>query len=217
MQTTHGGPATTSSDTTSSDTGDGKKDDSKKAARQLYRDRRRAFVAGLDAPAREALLRQLAAVCAPLAQLKVARAAPIASYAAVGDEIDPEFVEKAFGPHAFPRIIGDLLHFHVADWADLVPGPLRIPQPLASAPEVQPRLLLVPLIAATLGGVRLGQGGGYYDRTLARLLADADGPVVTVGLAWECQLAEILPRAPHDVLLDWLATPQRLVDCAQNR
>lgn len=209
MQTTHGGPATLSFD------------DSKRAARQLYRDRRRAFVAGLDEDAREALLRDLARVCAPLTQLAAARAAPIASYAAIGDEIDPEFVEKNFGPHAFPRIEGENLRFHVSDWADLVPGPLRIPQPLARAPEVRPRLLLVPLVAATLGGVRLGQGGGYYDRTLARLRADGagvgGGELVTVGLAWECQIADILPCDAHDVLLDWLATPQRLVDCAQNR
>jgi len=205
MQTTHGGPATSFS---SDDSG-------KTAARQLYRDRRRAFAATLDASAREALLRDLALVCAPLTQLGAARAAPIASYAAIGAEIDPQFVEADFGPHAFPRIEGRLLRFHVAAWSELVPGPLKIPQPRADAPEVRPQLLLVPLIAATPAGVRLGQGGGFYDRTLEQLRRD--GTVVTVGLAWDCQMAEMLPREAHDVLLDWIATPTRLFECARNR
>lgn len=205
MQTTHGGPATSILSDQSGKT----------AARQLYRDRRRAFVATLDAGAREALLRDCARVCAPLSRLPAARAAPIASYAAVGDEMDPQFVEAEFGAHAFPRIEGRGLRFHVAEWRALVPGPMNIPQPRADAPEAEPRLLLVPLIAATPGGVRLGQGGGYYDRTLARLRAT--GPAVAVGLAWDCQIAEMLPREAHDEVLDWIATPTRLFECVRNR
>jgi 5-formyltetrahydrofolate cyclo-ligase len=215
MQTTHGGPANRHILDKAAD------ESGKKAARQLYRDRRRAFVAGLVAGEREALLRDLATRCAPLARLDGARAAPVASYAAMGSEMDPQFVERLFGPHAFPRIVDDMLHFHVADWADLVPGPMGIGQPRADLPEVFPQLLLVPLIAATLDGVRLGQGGGYYDRTLARLrarnMASGGAPVITVGLAWDCQIAEILPVEAHDVRLDWLATPTRLVACGQKR
>ena len=99
------------------------------------------------------------------------------------------FVEELLGPHAFPRISGKDLTFHMSPWADLVPGPLGIPQPPATAPQVTPDLLLVPLLAATLDGVRLGQGGGYYDRTLAALRAK--GPVTAVGLAWEVQIADV--------------------------
>ncbi len=201
MQTTHGGPATSSSD-------------SKRAARQLYRDRRQAFVATLSPAEREASDRQLAAMAAPLLDLPEA-ASPVACYASIGDEIDPQFVERLFAAHGFPRITGRDLSFHLADWKDLIPGPLGIPQPTPDAPIFTPRLLLVPLIAATREGVRLGQGGGYYDRTLARLRAA--GLVVAVGLAWECQIAELLPHEPHDQRLDWLLTPQRLVDCAANR
>lgn len=208
MQTTHGGPATS---TPPDESG-------KKAARQLYRDRRRAFVAGLSSGEREALLRELAARCAPLTRLPAARAAPVASYAAIRDEMDPQFVEQLFGPHAFPRIDNGSLRFHVAAWRELVPGPMGIPQPRADAPEIVPQLLLVPLIAATPSGVRLGQGGGYYDRTLARLRSQLqDGQaLVTVGLAWDCQIADILPLEAHDVRLDWLATPTRLVECGRN-
>ena len=186
-------------------------DDPKPALRQLYRDRRKAFVAGLTAAAREALERDLADVCRPLK----GQYNHIASYASVGDEIDPRFVEEMLGPHAFPRIDGRNLSFHMSPWADLVPGPLGIPQPPAGAPQVTPDLLLVPLLATTLQGVRLGQGGGYYDRTLAALRAK--GPVTAVGLAWEVQIADMLPQDPWDQRLDMIATPARLVDCRKGR
>jgi 5-formyltetrahydrofolate cyclo-ligase len=191
-------------------------DDPKPALRQLYRDRRKAFVAGLSPTAREALERDLANVCKPLKD----RYKHIASYASVGDEIDPRFVEEMLGPHAFPRIEGKNLTFHMSPWADLVPGPLGIPQPPAGAPQVTPDLLLVPLLAVTLDGVRLGQGGGYYDRALAALRAPDrrnGAPVTAVGLAWEVQIAEFLPQEAWDQRLDRVATPARLVDCRKGR
>ncbi len=190
---------------------DSRPDDPKPALRQLYRDRRRAFVAGLATGERERLERDLATVCKPLKSSYK----NIASYAAIGDEIDPRFVEEMLGPHAFPRISGKDLTFHLSPWADLVPGPLGIPQPPAGAPAITPDLLLVPLLATTLDGIRLGQGGGYYDRTLAALRAK--GPAMAVGLAWEVQIAEFLPQDAWDQRLDMIATPERLVDCRKSR
>lgn len=185
-------------------------DDPKPALRQLYRDRRRSFVAGLMPEQRQSLERSLAIICKPLKNSYKA----IASYAAVGDEIDPRFVEDMLGPHAFPRISGKNLSFHLSPWADLVPGPLGIPQPPATAPAITPDLLLVPLLATTLDGIRLGQGGGYYDRTLAALRAN--GPVTAVGLCWEAQIADFLPQDGWDQRLDMIATPERLVDCRKS-
>ncbi len=186
-------------------------DDAKPALRQLFRERRRAFVASLTAAAREALERDLAATVAPA----LAGARRPASYASVGAEIDPRFVEERLGPHAFPRVTGGALGFHLSPWADLKPGYGGIPEPSASAPAILPDLLLVPLLAATTTGVRLGQGQGHYDRTLAALRAA--GPVVAIGLAWEVQIADTLPADPWDERLDWLATPTRLLDCRGGR
>lgn len=202
MQTTHGGPATTPERLTA-----------KQAARQFYRDRRHSFVVSLTPAMRDALDRRLAAMMRRLAC--VHGAGPIASYASIGDEIDPQHVEAGFGPRALPRIVGRRLTFHLTARNDLVRGPLGIPQPRADAPEITPALLLVPLIAATPAGVRLGQGGGFYDRTLARLRGQ--GSIIAVGLAWECQIADLIPSEPHDQLLDWIATPERLVECAASR
>ncbi len=186
-------------------------DDPKPALRRLFRAERAAFVAALPPDARERLERDLAGVVAPL--LTGHRHA--ASYAAVGAEIDQNHIEALLPGHAFPLVSGRDLSFHVADWADLRPGVLGIPEPAASARQVTPDLLLVPLLAVTLSGVRLGQGGGYYDRTLKALRAA--GKVTAIGLAWDVQIADALPRDPWDEALDWVATPTRLVDCAKQR
>ncbi|WP_164155471.1 5-formyltetrahydrofolate cyclo-ligase [Sandarakinorhabdus rubra] len=179
--------------------------------RRQYRAARKAFVASLGPGAREMLERALADHALPA----VAGASMVGSYAALGDEIDPVWIEKRIGPHAFPRVAGPDLVFHNCDWADLKPGFQNIPEPPATAPVVQPDVLLVPLLAVTPSGVRLGQGRGYYDRALARLRAQR--PVLAVGLAWECQIADSLPADPWDAPLDMIATPTRLVDCRQYR
>lgn len=179
--------------------------------RRHYRAARKAFVAALSAGEREALERSLADMVAPaLAAVRM-----LGSYAAVGDEIDPMWIEKRIGPHAFPRIAGQEILFHQAEWRALKPGFQNIPEPPATALVVQPDVLLVPLLAVTLSGVRLGQGRGYYDRALAALRRRQ--PVLAIGIAWECQIAPALPAEPWDMPLDLIATPQRLVDCRKWR
>ena len=69
-------------------------------------------------------------------------------------------------------------------------------EPLAG-PSVEAReldLLLVPGLAFTAGGGRLGRGGGYYDRALSTLREDA----LSVGVCFACQLVEALPLEEHD-------------------
>lgn len=59
-------------------------------------------------------------------------------------------------------------------------------------------LVLVPGLAFTREGQRLGRGGGFYDRLLARL----SPPTHTLGVALGCQLVPDLPVEPHDRMLD---------------
>ena len=186
-------------------------DNPKPALRRLFRERRQQFVAGLTTAEREALYADLARNAAPV----VAGFTRIGSYAAVGEEIDPVQIEHGFSEVAYPRIDGATISFHQAAWQELVPGPMNIPQPRPDAPRVVPDLLLVPLIAVTPGGVRLGQGKGYYDRAIADLRRTI--PVRTVALAWDVQIADALPADPWDMPVDFVATPTRLFDCARNR
>lgn len=180
--------------------------------RRHYRTARRTYVASLDTAMRTAQEQALAGQVAPL--LSGIRMA--GSYAATGDEIDPMWIEKMLGPHAFPRVAGPDISFHIADWAEMKPGFQGIPEPAITAPRVIPDLVLVPLIAVTITGIRLGQGRGYYDRALASLRA-SNPKLLAIGLAWECQIAPTLPADPWDMPLDMVATPVRLVDCRKSR
>jgi 5-formyltetrahydrofolate cyclo-ligase len=186
-------------------------DDPKIALRRQLRAERAAFVKSMTVAARETRERALADMAAPVTR----QALVPASYAARGSEIDPQFIERGLAPHAFPRVSDGNLFFHLSDWQALRPGFGDIPEPDAKAPLVTPDLILVPLLGATLSGRRLGQGGGYYDRTLARLRAA--GRVVALGLAWDMQIVAALPADPWDEPLDWIATPTRLVECARYR
>jgi 5-formyltetrahydrofolate cyclo-ligase len=185
--------------------------DAKQALRRTARATRAAFVATLSPDDRTRLEAALAPIVAPV----ISTARIPASYAAQGAEIDPVTIEKSIGPHAFPRVSGDTLFFHLAEWSALAPGFGGIPEPSANAPLVTPDLLLVPLLAATVDGRRLGQGGGFYDRTLQRLRADSR--VIAIGLAWDVQIVDDLPVEPWDERLDFVATPTRLVDCTNYR
>ena len=99
----------------------------------------------------------------------------------------------------YPRIAGSGMEFRaVSDPATLVAGrwKLREPDPRHS-PAVhltELELLLVPGVAFTTSGARLGRGGGYYDRILANLSTDA----VTLGVCFDLQIVDFLPTEPHD-------------------
>jgi 5-formyltetrahydrofolate cyclo-ligase len=66
-------------------------------------------------------------------------------------------------------------------------------------------VVVVPLLAFDANGWRLGYGGGFYDRTLRRLRDMKD--VVAVGLGFEAQKVDAVPRLDYDERLDWMLTP----------
>lgn len=93
------------------------------------------------------------------------------------------------------------------DLSYLVSGPYG-PQPADTAAVVVPDVLLMPLLAFTADGARLGQGGGHYDRWLAE-----HPETLAIGLAWDMQCLDIVPLEPHDRRLDAVITPTRFYDC----
>jgi 5-formyltetrahydrofolate cyclo-ligase len=93
---------------------------------------------------------------------------------------------------------------------DLDDGPRGTRQPPVTAPLVRPGVVLVPTLAFDPAGHRLGQGGGYYDRTLAALRRD--GPVTAIGVAYALQRRESLPHDERDQPLDWILTEEALVE-----
>ncbi len=70
--------------------------------------------------------------------------------------------------------------------------------------------VLVPGVAFDLSGHRLGRGGGFYDRFLARL----DRPKVAVlGVCFESQVLADIPCSPHDARVDRVLTESREIRC----
>ena len=122
----------------------------------------------------------------------------------------------------------------VAAWLTRVPGKGRITvhpydsprethrygftQPTAGAPTADPAVIdvvLVPGLAFDRAGVRLGRGGGHYDRFLGTLRGDA----LIVGVIPSALLVDRLPREPHDLPMTHLVTekgvmPVEAVDAA---
>ncbi len=84
---------------------------------------------------------------------------------------------------------------------------LRGPPPTQAV--VLPDLVITPLLAFQRDGLRLGQGGGYYDRALEALRARKS--VVVLGLAYSGQQAENLPHEPHDQRLDAILTEKEYI------
>jgi 5-formyltetrahydrofolate cyclo-ligase len=86
-----------------------------------------------------------------------------------------------------------------------------IPEPKADKPELEPDILLVPLLAFDIRGGRLGYGGGFYDRTLAGLRARKR--IVAVGLAYDELQVDAVPHLDYDQRLDWVLTPSGPMRC----
>jgi 5-formyltetrahydrofolate cyclo-ligase len=118
---------------------------------------------------------------------------------------------------ALPAIVEGLeLEFRAYRPGDaLHPGIFRLQEPDSAADIIQPEIILLPLLAFDKKGIRLGYGGGYYDATL-RSLRRRGAPVTSIGVAFDEQEIEALPREAHDEPLDWLLTPTRFFRCGDS-
>lgn len=90
-------------------------------------------------------------------------------------------------------------------------GAMAIDIPYATSPEVEPDVLIVPLLAFDSKGYRLGYGGGFYDRTLKKLRAKKK--IIAIGAAYAAQEVEHVPHADHDQPLDFVMTERGVFPC----
>lgn len=145
-----------------------------------------------------------------LGRIGPVRGVTVAGYMPMRSEIDPLPAMGAL--HAMgarlcvPVIAGRGLPLDFREWtpdAPLVDGPFgaRIP---AGGDWLIPDRLIVPLVGFDAACNRLGYGGGYYDRTLARLKAAR--PVLAIGFAFAAQCLPTIPTEPTDIALDAIVT-----------
>lgn len=148
----------------------------------------------------------------PLSFLTLNENATIGGYNPSRDEIDclplMRALEEQGHTLALPVIekAGEPLFFR--QWrhgTPLVPGTFKIPVPPEQNPICEPDVFLVPLLAFDKAGYRLGYGGGFYDRTLAK--ARHHRKIVAIGLAFACQEVSSVPIDQYDQKLDWMLTP----------
>jgi len=135
----------------------------------------------------------------------------VSAYWPIGSEIDPRplmvHLHEDGHPIALPvtPARGNPLMFRAwrpDDTLEAAGFGTRVP--LAFQPELTPRVLIVPLLAFDRAGYRLGYGGGFYDRTLARLRKS--GAVLAVGVAYAAQEVARVPRDGSDQPVDWIVT-----------
>lgn len=152
------------------------------------------------------------------------RSGKIALYIAIGAEcpcLPVTLSAKAAGKQLyFPRIDRshhgrmDFVHSHSATQWQI--NRFDIPEPLPCHPSevTTPRTLdmvVMPLVGFDNAGNRLGMGAGYYDRSLAfrRHRQHWRRPLL-IGLGYDCQRTDKIPRQPWDVPLDGVATESGL-------
>ena len=105
---------------------------------------------------------------------------------------------------------GELELFHLVSMDELALGMYRILEPKAELRSLPAKkvdvgeldFILVPGVAFTREGARMGHGFGYYDKLLGH--ARAETPLVA--LAFECQLFADLPTESHDIFMDQVVT-----------
>ena len=170
-----------------------------------------------------------AAILERLVQLPEYQQAETAlGYMNIGAEFSSEFwIQQALADGkklALPRVNR---HTNQLDlyWVDdlenqLAPGLWGIREPMvercervATLNEVE--FALLPGVAFTRDGARLGYGGGFYDKLLAHF-REQNGThrPALVAAAFALQIVEQIPQEATDVKVEWIVTEQETIDCS---
>ena len=142
------------------------------------------------------------------------RAKTLFCYRAVGNELDLESILQmariAGKEVAFPRVTGqETMEFVVG--GVFQKGFRGIPEPQGGSVVLPTAgdLMLLPGLAFSEKGQRLGYGKGYYDRYLAAL----KGRPACWGVGYGFQLCSRLPAQEWDQPLDAILTPEKIIRC----
>ncbi|HJU38306.1 MAG TPA: 5-formyltetrahydrofolate cyclo-ligase [Tahibacter sp.] len=191
----------------------------RRALRESMKQQRRALSAAERIAAAQGVMTQLA----QLPEITVDTR--IGAYFAVDGELSLHLVvaqcwrrgQSMHLPLALAR--RQLAYAPYAAQTAVAPNRFGIPEPVVDASvHVAPaslELVLVPLVAFTRNGHRLGYGGGFYDSSFA-FLHERERPTtpLLVGVGYAFQEAATLAPESWDVRLDFVATDRELIDCS---
>jgi 5-formyltetrahydrofolate cyclo-ligase len=143
------------------------------------------------------------------------RAKTVLLFASMADEPDVTVLHERGKRVLYPRVVSRDLELvtcelgpedGAAGWRR---GAYGLWEPVGEATEpMKVDVAVVPGLAFTRDGRRLGRGGGFYDRLLPTLRRDC----WTVGVCGEARLLDDLPTEPHDAPVDAVLTEQHLHD-----
>jgi 5-formyltetrahydrofolate cyclo-ligase len=178
-----------------------------RAALQARRD-------ALPADERQAAAQTIAARAFPL---PIAPGTIVSGFMPLKSEINPlPLMQKLAGAGAslaLPVIAGrgKPLVMRAWSWGEpLNAGVWGIREPKPEAREVDPDILLVPLLAFDRSGQRIGYGAGYYDMTIARLRARKT--MTAIGIAFAAQEIAAVPTTAFDAPLDLVLTEREVIE-----
>jgi 5-formyltetrahydrofolate cyclo-ligase len=165
----------------------------------------------INRPERDATIRPLRDTVLSLPEIQMA--GTVAAYMSVGTEPDTRGLVYAIWKRGTYVLLPLLRADDDLDWASyegpdsLGPGPRGLLEPTEPPRGVMAvtsaDLVIVPALAVDRGGMRLGRGGGSYDRALARV-----GPAVpTIALIYDDELLDEVPAGPLDQPVRMVAQP----------
>jgi 5-formyltetrahydrofolate cyclo-ligase len=184
-------------------------EDSKATLRREAAARRDA----LPAAVRKAAAEAIASRAFPFA---IAPGTIVSGFMPLKSEVNPlplmKKLAEAGASLALPKIAGRGKPLIMRAWhgEPLEAGQWGIREPKPEAAEVEPDILLVPLLAFDRAGHRIGYGAGYYDMTIARLRSLK--AVTAVGIAFAAQEISAVPTTERDARLDLVLTEHEAID-----
>ena len=150
--------------------------------------------------------------------LNIRPGATVSGFAAIRDELNPAplltWLDAEGFQLALPVMKGKGKPLVMREWTPgdvLEPAAWGIAEPTDDKPEIDPDVVLVPLLAFDRTGYRIGYGGGFYDRTLQALRAKK--PIVAIGIAYDELEVDAVPHDSYDERLDWVLTPSGPKKC----
>lgn len=99
-----------------------------------------------------------------------------------------------------PRVEGDVMNFYCYSPESMSSGAFGILEPVGGEPVAPYEIdvMVVPGVAFTLTGDRMGRGKGYYDKYMSL----EEFRAVKIGVCYDVQLVDVLPTEIHDVKID---------------
>ena len=145
-----------------------------------------------------------AAICEDISKnIAVSGATVVALFSPLGDEPQLWPLVQSLASRlsvALPRVEGDIMSFYSYNKEKMAVGAFGINEPqgalLVSPDEID--VIIVPGVAFTKKGARMGRGKGFYDKYLSQ-----DGVrALKIGVCYSEQLVDEIPIEPHDVTMD---------------